>query len=204
LNQALFEKEGVEVIGVIINKVIGSKIDSVTDFARRGFKRKGLDLLGVLPHQQILSNPTLDLIREELHAELLSQPETMNSLVDDVVVGAMGAQNAISYFKKGVLLITPGDREDIILAACTGIDAHSEEKMAGIVLTGNLRPNASVLKVIRAMPIPVLLTVEDSYRVASKVHDLTVKTRPSDAGKISLIRDLIAKNVDLEKILKSL
>jgi BioD-like phosphotransacetylase family protein len=58
--------------------------------------------------------------------------------------------------------------------------------------------------VIRAMPIPVLLTVEESYRVASKVHDLTVKTRPSDASKITLIRDLIAKNVDLERILKAI
>src|SRR4029078_8743021 len=69
LNQALFEKEGVEIIGVIINKVIGSKIDSVTDFARRGFKRKGLELLGVIPHQRVLSSPTIQLIREELHAE---------------------------------------------------------------------------------------------------------------------------------------
>src|SRR5215831_14767108 len=51
LNQALFEKEGVQIIGVIINKVIGTKIDYVADFARRGFKRKGLELLGVLPHE---------------------------------------------------------------------------------------------------------------------------------------------------------
>jgi BioD-like phosphotransacetylase family protein len=76
--------------------------------------------------------------------------------------------------------------------------------MAGIVLTGNLRPSAAVLKIIRVMPIPVLLAKQDSYEVASKVHDLTVKTRPNDAEKISLIRDLIANNVDLEKILKSL
>src|SRR5436305_3433814 len=72
LNKALIEKEGVQVIGVIINKVIGSKIDSVTDFARRGFRRKGLDLLGVIPHEQILSSPTVDLIREELQAEVLT------------------------------------------------------------------------------------------------------------------------------------
>jgi BioD-like phosphotransacetylase family protein len=76
--------------------------------------------------------------------------------------------------------------------------------MAGIVLTGDLPPNPSVLKVIRAMPIPVLLTAEDSYRVASKVHDLTVKTRPTDAGKISLIRDLVATRVDIEKILSKI
>src|SRR5213075_1158062 len=57
LNQALFEKEGVEVIGVILNKVLGEKVEYVTDFARRGLKRKGLELLGVIPHQRILSNP---------------------------------------------------------------------------------------------------------------------------------------------------
>src|SRR5450432_201091 len=66
LNQALFEKEGVEIIGVIINKVHESKIPDITRFVRNGLKRKGLDLLGVLPHEQLLSNPTVDLIREEL------------------------------------------------------------------------------------------------------------------------------------------
>ncbi len=205
LNQALFEKEGVEIIGVILNKVLNAKVDSVTDFARRGLKRKGLELLGVIPHQRILSNPTMELIRDELHAELLNTPDKLHGLVDDVVVGAMGAHNAMEFFKPGVLLITPGDREDIVLAACTSLDSHqSRTGMAGIVLTGNLRPASAVLKIIRVMPIPVLLAKQDSYEVASKVHDLTVKTRPNDVEKISLIRDLIAKNVDVQKILDSL
>src|SRR5215471_12722138 len=198
LNQTLFEKEKVEIIGVIINKVLGSKIDYVADFARRGFKRKGLELLGVIPHQRMLCNPTVDTIRDELHAELLSESNGLQNMVDDVVVGAMGAHNAMRFFKRGILLITPGDREDIVLAACTSLDNQSSERMAGIVLTGNLRPSPSVLKVIRSMPIPVLLTAEDSYQVASKVHDLTVKTRPADAEKISLIRDLIARNVNVK------
>src|SRR5258707_10898199 len=86
LNQALFEKEGVEVIGVIINKVIGTKLDYVSEFARRGFKRKGVELLGVIPHQPILSSPTVDSIREELQAELLSAPDQVHALVEDVVV----------------------------------------------------------------------------------------------------------------------
>lgn len=204
LNQALFEKEGVEIIGVILNKVLDSKVDSITDFARRGLKRKGLDLLGVIPHQRILSNPTMELVRDELKAETLNTPDKYHGMVDHVVVGAMGAHNAMDFFKPGVLLITPGDREDIVLAACTSLDAQNENRMAGIVLTGNLRPSPAVLKIIRLMPIPVLLAKQDSYEVASKVHDLTVKTRPSDAEKISIIRDLIAKNVDLKKILDSL
>src|ERR1700759_33656 len=55
LNQALFEKEGVPIIGVIVNKVLGSKIDYIADMARRGLKRKGLELLVVIPHQPVLS-----------------------------------------------------------------------------------------------------------------------------------------------------
>ncbi len=204
LNQALFEKEGVEIIGVILNKVLGQKVDYISDFARRGLKRKGLDLLGVIPHQRILSNPTVESIRDELNAELLNELGNLRGLVDDVIVGAMGARNAMNFFRSGVLLITPGDREDIVLAACTSLDAKSGEQMAGIILTGNLRPSPSVLKVIRSMPIPVLLAAQDSYEVASKVHDLTVKTRPSDAEKISLIRDLVARNVDIDAILKAI
>jgi hypothetical protein len=204
LNQALFEKEGVEIIGVVLNKVLPEKLDTVTDFARRGLKRRGLDLLGVMPHHSILSSPTLSLIQEELKAELLNTGACLHNLIEDVVVGAMAVHNAMNYFKRGVLLITPGDREDLILAAAATPGKDSSQSLAGIVLTGNLRPSNSVLKVIQTMPFPVLLAHEDSYHVASKVHDLNVKTRPDDTEKISLIRDLISDYVDVNKILKAL
>src|ERR1043165_5106465 len=135
LNQALFEKEGVEIIGVILNKVVQDKVDYVSDFARRGLKRKGLELLGVIPHRRLLSNPTVDLIREELHAEPLNQAKNVNNLIEDVVVGAMGVHNTMSFFKPGVLIITPGDREDIILAAATTQIGKGRDGLAGIVLT---------------------------------------------------------------------
>ncbi len=200
LNQALFEKEGVEIIGVIINKVTPEKVDYITDFARRGLKRKGLDLLGVIPHQPMLSSPTLDSIRDELNAEVLNTPDTIHGLVDDVVVGAMSATNAIRFFKRGVLLITPGDREDILTAAA----ASEVQKMAGIVLTGGIKPVNGLLRALKNMKIPVMLANDDSYVVASKVHDLIVKTRPADVEKISLIRDIVAKNVNVKKIIESL
>lgn len=204
LNHALFEKEGVEVIGVILNKVLEAKREYIADFVRRGLKRKGLELLGVIPHRRMLSSPTVDGIQEVLNAELLNQPGALHALVEDVVVGAMEAQHALPYFKRGALVITPADREDIVLAAGTGIEARSNGRIAGIVLTGGLRPTETMLKVIRAMPVPVLLAQADSYRVASQVHDLTVKTRPDDADKISLIRDLVAQNVDVKKIVETL
>lgn len=204
LNQALFQREGVEIIGVIINKVKEDKIPEITRFVRSGLKRKGLELLGVLPHQEILSQPTVGLIAEELRAEVLNTPPTLNTLVDDVVVGAMGAQNAMQYFKRGVLLITPGDREDILLAAGAITTPGNPENMAGIVLTGGLQPSENVMKALKNMTIPVLLAKADSYQIASRVHDTIVKTRPADAEKISLIRDIVAKHINVKKIIESL
>src|SRR5438874_11836206 len=126
LNQALFEREGVQIIGVIVNKVLPEKVDYVTEFVRRGLERRGLDLLGVIPHHEVLSQPTLQSIRDELQAEMLNDCQDIHSLIHHVVVGAMAVQNAMSYFQPGILLITPGDREDIILAAASCSDGGPE------------------------------------------------------------------------------
>src|SRR5262245_27170858 len=104
LNQALFEKEGVEIIGVILNKVTTEKMDYVGEFARRGLKRKGLELLGVMPHQPILSRASMHVISDELSAQLLNRPDQLANLVGEVVVGAMGVQNVMRLFRTGVLL----------------------------------------------------------------------------------------------------
>jgi len=203
LNQALFEKEGVEIIGVILNKVLPEKVDYVRKFASRGLERKGLELLGIIPHQSILSCPSMAQVLEGLDAEMLNHSKRLTNLVKEVVVGAMAAHTAMSHLKQDALLITPGDREDLILAAGLGMSTGGHPKLAGIVLTGNIRPGHSVMKVINGLPFPVLLAQADSYQVASTVHDLTVKTRPDDTQKISLIRDLIAEHVDVKRILKA-
>ena len=204
LNQALFEKEGVEIIGVILNKVLGKKIDYITEFARRGLKRKGLELLGVVPHQPVLSQPTMELIREELNVEVLNQSDGLHNSVQEVLIGAMGVHNALHLFKKGVLIITPRDRKDIILAVASTLSDEGDRGLAGMILTRNLKPSKESQKVLGKMPFPVLSAAEDSYDVASRVHDLTVKIRPDDTQKIALIRDLIAQHVDTNKILEAL
>jgi BioD-like phosphotransacetylase family protein len=203
LNQAVFEKEGVEIIGVILNKVTSDKMDYITEFARRGLRRKGLELLGVLPHRGILSSPTIESIQEDLKAERLNTGGQPNTIVASVVIGAMGAQHAISLFKPGCLVITPGDREDVLMAAAV-VATEPNQHLSGIVLTENLRPNPAVMRIIEKASFPVLLAAEDSYEVASRVHNLIIKTRPGDTEKISIIRDIIAENVDVDKILRAI
>jgi BioD-like phosphotransacetylase family protein len=203
LNQAVFEREGVEIIGVILNKVTDDKLEYITEFARRGFKRKGLELLGVLPLRPILSRPTFGAIQEELHARQINTWNGGNNLVENVFIGAKSVQNTVGHFKSGTLVITPGDRDDIIEAAA--VTAHEPgRQLAGMVLTEKLTPTNGLLRVVENAAFPVLVSDEDSYEVTSRVHNIIVKTRAADTEKISVIRDLIAANVDVDKILRSL
>ena len=116
----------------------------------------------------------------------------------------MGVNHLTQHFRRGVLLITPSDREDIILAVAAAAGAGDGPHLAGIILTGSMPPGEAVRGLIEKLPFPVLLAKQDSYEVASTVHVMTVKTRPDDASKISIIRDLIGKHVGIDKILKAL
>lgn len=82
-------------------------------------------------------------------------------------------------------------------------NTSADNTIAGIILTRSILPNSELLKMIAKTSIPVALCSEDSYKVASKINSMTVKTQPSDDDKIPIIKELITKNIDLEVILNA-
>ncbi len=212
LNKALFDKEGVELVGVILNKVLPDKFDQVKDFARRGLERLGIDLLGVIPTEPILSHATLGQICKQIKGKFIhakSEGHASRRHVNKIIIGAMNSSHVMEYFKPGTLVITPGDREDIILAALSSLSLSEEEhshsrSLAGIVLSGDLFPHQSVIDLIRASKLPVIGSSMDSYAVANSIHTMTVKTLPGDAEKIDRIQHLIDKHVEVDRLLKKL
>ncbi|MBL7081837.1 MAG: AAA family ATPase [Candidatus Omnitrophica bacterium] len=206
LNKSLFEKEKVQLLGVIINKVLPEKFPRVNRMIRRGLERKGIDVLGVIPYLPLLSYPSVEQILDETNFKLLSGREGLNNLVKKIVVGAMEPHNALNYFVDRTLLITPGDREDMILASlgCYFARSAKEVHISGIVLTGNLLPHKTIMNLVKQTKIPILLAEGDTYSVASCIHDLMVKIRPKDKEKIEAVKRIINKHVDLDRIIKKL
>lgn len=206
LNKALFEREGVKLLGVIINKVLPAKFDKIDNLVRRGLKRKGVDVLGVLPYNPMLARPTIEQILEETDFELLCGEEYLESSVAQVFVGAMEPHDAVKYIVEDSLMITPGDREDMIMTAlsCFREKNSTRLKVCGIVLSGGITPEQPIMNLLYKAQVPVLLAKSDTYDVATSIHDLTVKVRPRDREKIDAIVRLIKDNVDLKKILKGI
>ena len=199
LNLALFEKYGVEVVGAILNKVLPDKIESLTEFARKGLARIGLPLLGVVPFSQELRKPTLNQIAHQVRGEFIAGADHKRRRASKIIIGAMSSRNAESFFEAGTLLITPGDREDLILTAL----GASHGQIAGVLLTGDLIPQEGVLQVIRSRNLPFITAKFDSYTVAAAINRMTVKTEVGDRDKISLIQSLVESHVDIDQIIQA-
>jgi phosphate acetyltransferase len=185
----------------------------------------------VLPVKPLLSNPTLGMIREGLHGETIHPGPDLDRVIDDVAIGAMEPGHMLERVGPGTLVIVPGDREDVILTITTAhlaprvrlanareaariaaiaaeatnertasVEGH-EGAAVGLVLTGGYRPRPPVLAAIRQAGLFATLVEEDTYSVASEVHDLLVKTHAADREKIVLIKDLVAECLDVDRIL---
>jgi hypothetical protein len=222
LNAALFRDHGVEVAGAIVNKVDIEAQPGIAAVIERGLAPHGIPLLGTLPVRPILSNPTLEMILEGVHGEVLHPGPDLERVIDGVAIGAMEPGHMLERVGPGTLVIVPGDREDVILTLTTahlmgpagsadpgefiGIGGRSdvaghEGAAIGLVLTGGYRPRQAVIDAIRRADLFAALVPEDTYSVASEVHDLLVKTHPADLEKIEEIKRLVAENLDIDGIL---
>ncbi|MCU0652384.1 MAG: AAA family ATPase [Candidatus Omnitrophica bacterium] len=206
LNKSLFDKMGVKVLGVIVNKVLPNKFERINQLVRKGLRRQGINVLGVLPYDPVLARPTLEQILEETDFEILCGKEFLENSVSHVLVGAMQPREAVKYIIDDSLLITPSDREDLIITAlnCLREPDKTKPRISGVILTGESIPDKSIMELLSKVKIPVLFAKSDTYTVASDIHDLTVKIRPCDTSKISAVVKLVKDYVDLDTILKGI
>ena len=224
LNAALFERHGVRVAGAIVNKV---DLDARPDLGRvleRGLERAGIPLLGVLPYRSILSNPTLAMVLESVNGETIHPGPDLDQVIGAVAIGAMEPEHMLERVGPQTLVIVPGDREDVILALTTAhlmgpagggagvLGAGNGSPQAaerwsgsalGLVLTGGYRPRPAVLDAIRRADLFATLVASDTYAVASDIHDLLVKTHPSDSGKIEEIKSLVWDHLEIDRVLEA-
>ena len=201
LNKALFDKAGVEVVGVILNKVLPDKVEFIRDFAGRGLRKLGVPLLGVVPLQETLVYPNLDQVADETRARWIHQPTGLRR-VRRVVIGAMSARRALEYLKvNGTLVIVPGDREDLLEAF---IENDGAKSLAGVLLSNGLLPNEGIIKRLTEAGIPIAAVEAESFAVTARINNMSVKTMRQDADKIPIIEKMIRESVDIPGLLKAL
>ena len=115
----------------------------------------------------------------------------------------MSCRNAMRLFQPGTLVITPGDREDLIMMILEE-DAKAQNRghLAGVVLTDGILPADNVMQMIRERSIPFISTTADISAATTNIGHMTVKTEVGDRDKIGVIQNLIQDHVQVDRIIE--
>lgn len=186
-------------IGVIFNKVTHEYKQGVEDYVVPFLKRKGIDIIGILPHDPLVGSITVEELNEMLGGKVLCCHDKLSNLVEHFLIGAMQVDRATEYFKrtKNNAVIVGGDRADIQSSA---IESGTE----CLVLTGELYPGEIIIARAEQKGIPVIVVRDDTYSVAKKLEKLSVRLRLRDKAKVAHGMDLVMQNVNFPLLYKKL
>jgi len=199
---ALFREEGVEVLGVIINKVYPEKIEKIENYVGKWLKKKNIALLGVVPYDQTLAYPLVWTITKAIEGTI----EYFNEKGFNRVAGILGG----SFFnvddienKKDLLLVVSsrGLKEAIKKIIKYGKEQKKEESpLSGIVVTGEYSIPRLARDYVKKHKIPLMRTELDTYGVVIRITKLEVKINRRTPWKIAKAIELIKQNVNTKLV----
>ncbi len=207
VNQALFEKERAPLLGVISNKVQPSKMEECRATVSVWFDGLGIPVLGMVPMLPVLLEITLRQVVHEIEAYVLSGEEFLDRRLRKFIIGAAPAHRLLDEFTEGTLVITPGDRDDIILACISSelsAEASDTPHVSALCLTGGVRPQTNVLRIIERSRVPVIASDDGTFNLATRIANLVAKILPRDHEKIRIAKETVAELVDIDRIAASL
>jgi hypothetical protein len=190
---------GEQLLGCCINETPRHQLDWVQDRVAPYLQRHGVAVLGTLRSDPLLAAPSVAELSEGLGAENLCCPESMNELVENMLVGAMSVESALSYFRRqhNKVVVTGGDRADIQLAAL-------ETSTRCLVLTGNLYPSPAVLNRAEELHVPILLTNKDTLSTTEIVEGFFGRSRFQQPQKVQRFTSLLEEHFDFAALYAAL
>lgn len=199
-----FKEKGVEVLLTIANKVKFENIGLISSELRKKLPKKVL--VGVIPMNPVLGNPTIKEIAQGLEAKVLFGEDFLNNQVGGFSVGAMQLRNYLTHLKKDNLVITPGDRADIILGALQANISVNYPNLSGIVLTGGLLPEKSIVKLIKGLPdiVPILSVKGGTFSVTNRIGTIRPRIYAENTEKITLSIQEFEKHVPVKELAEHL
>lgn len=194
-------EKGSQIIATIVNRVEpkeGKRI--VKHLKKRGLIKE--QLVYTIPDEEYLGKPTVGEIADILGAEVLYGKEQLDRHVYNFTVAAMQLQNFLARVDHGSLIITPGDRADVIVACLAAVSSTSMENISGILLTGGLKPEESIWKLIKGFSqmVPILSVKDNTFPTAAIVDKVHAIISPDDDRKITRALAVFEKNIDVVQL----
>lgn len=197
-------KEEVDVLSIMTNKINADDVTNLKSLLKARINN-GTDIT-VIPKIKSLANPTIKEITKKLKGTILFGEDMVNNQSENFSVGAMQLRNYLTHLKENALVITPGDRADIILGALQANISKNYPKIAGIILTGGLIPEAPILKLIEGLSsvVPIISVKDGTFFVTNTIGKIKSRIYAENIEKIETSIATFEKHVETKKLSEDL
>ena len=191
-----FTNEGCRVAGAVFNKA-GEDFDAAAARQQLG----DTAIWGVVAENPILQAPRTKDVAEHLKAEVVMAGEMDTRRVTDTIIAARSASEFVPRLRPGTLIITSGDRDDIILVSA--LAASRGIPLAGLLLVQSSRISSSLFELAKpafSTGVPILSVDGDSFTVARRISKIPNTVPTDDMERMNAVLDTVAEHLDTKTI----
>ena len=198
------QEKNCELFGVVINRATPSAAAEIQAAVAEGLRELGIRILGTVPRADALVKPTIAEVAGAVGGSVLSGEERLDVVAQDVFVAAMNLEHVLERLTRGALVITPGDRDDLLVGLAAAYQSPAVPTPSGIVLTGGFTPSDKTMQLLRDITggkMPVLSVLPNTYETAVLVSRVEPRIDASQRTRLEVVKGLVERHVDVEPIL---
>jgi hypothetical protein len=205
LNKCICDRFHVEIVGIILNRVLPHKMSMIDTYMRKALQSWNIPLLGCIPYDPLLANPSMKDLEVLFNTYLLSGEEHRMRHFARIHLVATSADAYRETIAENQLIITPAVREDIIAATLARHWEYKEqnegkELRLGLILTGSYIPRHHRVEEIQKARIPLLYIPLHSDTAMQMIHSFTAKIRTEDIEKVEEAIDIVERHIDFKHL----
>ena len=165
------------------------------------FNTEQFRLIGVVPFSTSLSVPRTWDIARELDATWINIGDAKSRRINNINLTARSVARIDEVLKRGALIVVPGDRDDLLLAAA--LACINGIPLAGLVLTGGVQPNNTVTELWQSAlktGIPIMRVESDSFETVQSLMHMSAEIPSDDIERAQEVTRYVAAHIDLSWI----
>ena len=194
--------DGCTLVATVVNRVDPDDLETVrgaTDEVPHD------DPIWVVPEIPTLSMPTVREVATAVDARVMlgDTDAAMDRVASKITIGAMTLPHVLDRLVEGAIVLTPGDRADVVLGVIGSRMATTFPNVAAVLLTGGYEPESSVMRLLDGfaqLPCPVMSVDTDTYTTASAVAAVPAVLQPHQSRKLATALDTFEAHVDVEAL----
>lgn len=171
------------------------RIDTAGMFQLPG--KSPLRILGSVPYNLALVSPRASDLAKHLSARILNAGEMHTRRLRKVTFCARSLPNMVTHIKTDSLLVTSGDRSDVIVSAC--LAAMNGVKIGALLLSGGYEPEPAIMELCEQAfetGLPVFLIDSNTWQTSLNIQRFDHEVPVDDAVRIDLVQEYVASHID--------